>query len=132
MIRDERRPTTQERRQPAEEVRMKRGREGGEFLEEEGMVDGVERLREIESGGDGAKRRFRLIEAEGDFGDEWEESCGAGVTGREAVLVRGARERLEKERTDEALEDFGGGTQEGDGTVRGGEGRGFSGVWGQG
>ena len=80
VIRDEGGASTQECSQPAEEVWMKGRRERGEFLEEEGVIDGVEGFGEVESGGDGAQGRLRLVEAKGHLGGEWKEGGGAGAS----------------------------------------------------
>ena len=98
---------------------MEGRRERGKFLEEEGVVNSVEGLGEVESGGDGAQRRFLLVEAEGNLGGERKEGGGAGVTRSEAVLMQRTRKRMEEEWTDETFEELGGRTEEGNGAVRG-------------
>ena len=91
------------------------------------MVDGVERFSKVKGGGDGAERRFVLVESGGDFVSERKKSGGAGAIGGKAALVWGARKDEEELRTDEALEDFGSRAEKGDGAVGGREVKGFTG-----
>ena len=74
------------------------------------MINRVEGFGKITGGEDGSMRRFPLVEAFGDVVGEREKSSDAGATRSEAVLMRRARDRLEKQRADKALENFGGGT----------------------
>ena len=65
MVGHDRGPASEESREPAKDVRMKRG--GEKTLEEERVIDGVECLSEVESGDDGAERWLALIKSMGDF-----------------------------------------------------------------
>ena len=68
-------------------------------------------------GDDGAKGRFLLVEAGGDFLSEREEGGDAGVSGSEAVLGRVAGEMGEERGADEAFKDFRGRAEEGNGAI---------------
>ena len=81
------------------------------------MVDGIERLGEIDGEGGGTVGGLTLIEAGGDKGGEGEEGGGGRVPGAETVLgmVRGQGKVEVGE--DEALEHFGGRAEQGDRAV---------------
>ena len=89
---------------------MKRSRQ--KVVEEKSVVDRIEGFGEIAGGEDGPMWRFPLVEAFGDVVGEREEGSDTGATRSEAMLMRGAGERLKKLRADEALENFGGRTEE--------------------
>ena len=61
IVGDPRRTTTDEGGQPTEFI----GREGGgtQVAEEEGVVDTIECLREVDGGNDGTKRQLSLVKA---------------------------------------------------------------------
>ena len=94
---------------------------GRKVAEEESVIDRIEGLGQITGGEDGPLRRSPLVEAFGDAVREREEGGDARATGSEAVLMRRARKRLKKLRTNEALKNFRGRTEERDGPVRGGK-----------
>ena len=94
-------------------------RSGRKVAEEKSVIDRVEGFGEIAGGKDGPMWRFPLVEAFGDAVREREEGGDARATGSKAVLMRRARKRLKKLRTNEALKNFRGRTEERDGPVRG-------------
>ena len=83
------------------------------------MVDTVKCLREVDGSNDRTKRRFPLVEARRDLGSKRKQRSRGRPSGGEAVLEWGAGEVREDERTDEALEEFGGRAEERNGAVGG-------------
>ena len=81
------------------------------------MVDGIERLSEIDGEGGSTVGGLSLIKAGGDKGGEGQEGGGGRVPGAETVLgvVRGQGKVEVGE--DEALEHLGGWTEQGDRAV---------------
>ena len=98
-----------------------------DLLEKKGMLDNIEGFADVNGNNDRPQGWFLLVEAVGDVRRCREKSSHAGVVGTEAVLSRCRLEMRRDERKHETLENFGGGREEGDWTVRGGEMSGFTG-----
>ena len=91
------------------------------------MVDDVEGLTDVCRDDGGPRRRFGLVEALRDCSSERKEGGSSGVLAPEAMLGGVGGKGGFKLREEEAFEEFGDGTEEGDGKVGEGGVEGFVG-----
>jgi hypothetical protein len=89
----------------------------GDFLEKKVMIDGIKRFGDVQRHHGGSTGRLRLIEANGNVSDNWEECCNSAVHGFVSVLSGRGRKRLSGKRKKKTFQDFDGRGQEGVGTV---------------
>ena len=75
-----------------------------DHLDEEGLGDGVERLRDVHRYGCGSARGFALIEARDHPSRDWEQGRGGGMPRFEAMLGGASAQCLHDGREDEPLQ----------------------------
>ena len=86
-------------------------------IEQERVLNGIEGLRYVDGDSGCAKWWLWAIETSGNVRHGGKESSGSGVARAEAVLSGRDSERGREERKKQALQDFGGRAEEGDGTI---------------
>ena len=93
---------SQVRGQPMNQIRMEVG--VANHVQEEAMLDGIERFADVDRNRRSPKRRFLFVEACCNSSDSREESSGCRVAGTEPMLRRRRRERRREEGDSRTLE----------------------------
>ena len=117
--------TAQVSRDPPLEAAVELGVVDG--VDEKRVVDGVERLTDVDRHKRRASRRLALIETDCDSRNDWEKSSGGGAVFGVAVLGGGLGKGGDKVGKNKTLEDFRGRAKKGDGAIGSREVGGFSG-----
>ena len=100
-----------------DEVWVQIGR--ADFVEKEGVRDGIERLRDVDSHGGCTQRWFGFIEARGNTGGRGHESSDRGMTRPKTMLGGRRRKGRREKRKNTPFEDLRSWAEKGNGTIRG-------------